>query len=275
MADRKDKQERHEALRVLKKATDYSTWIFEMGLHLEECDPQQMVMPDLHEELEEDEEPDQLEPMKDVTHVTRCGLITKSECAVWFANQIFWLVITLVVIYFILSRIALPRIAAVLADRSGTITNDIAAAEELKQKAAEAEAAYEQALKDARAEAGRIAAEAKAEVQAEVDVALQKADAEIAARTSESEAKINEIRDGAAVAVRDVAKDTAKAVAAALGVDADGAALDAAVRTLPSGGAARVTLFTDGLSTGDPLGEGGTGAAGTSVVVWTGTSRPR
>ncbi|MEM6568075.1 MAG: VWA domain-containing protein [Planctomycetota bacterium] len=33
-----------------------------------------------------------------------------------------------------------------------------------------------------------------------------------------------------------------------------GAALDAAVRTLPSGGAARVTLFTDGLSTGDPLG---------------------
>ena len=150
-------------------------------------------------------------------------------CADWFANQIFWLVITLVVIYFILSRIALPRIAAVLAERSGTITNDIAAAEELKQKAAEAEAAYEQALKDARAEAGRSAAEAKAEVQAEVDVALQKADAEIAARTSESEAKINEIRDGAAVAVRDVAKDTAKAVAAALGVDADGAALDAAV----------------------------------------------
>ena len=62
-------------------------------------------------------------------------------CADWFANQIFWLVITLVVIYFILSRIALPRIAAVLAERSGTITNDIAAAEELKQKAAEAEAA--------------------------------------------------------------------------------------------------------------------------------------
>ncbi|MEO0945240.1 MAG: F0F1 ATP synthase subunit B', partial [Pseudomonadota bacterium] len=76
-----------------------------------------------------------------------------------FANQIFWLVVTLVVIYLVLSKIALPRIASVLAERQGTITNDIAAAEELKQKAAEAEEAYEKALSDARAEAGRIAAE--------------------------------------------------------------------------------------------------------------------
>lgn len=146
-----------------------------------------------------------------------------------FPNQIFWLLVTLVVIYFVLSRIALPRIAAVLAERQGTITNDIAAAEELKQKAAEAEAAYEKALADARAEASRIAGEAKAEVQAEVDVAMQKADAEIAARIAESEAKIAEIRDGAAAAVRDVAKDTAKAVVAALGIDADAGAIDAEV----------------------------------------------
>ena len=36
-----------------------------------------------------------------------------------FSNQIFWLVVTLVVIYFILSRIALPRIGGALADRAG------------------------------------------------------------------------------------------------------------------------------------------------------------
>ena len=51
-------------------------------------------------------------------------------CFDWFPNQIFWLVVTLVVIYLILSRVALPRIASVLAERQGTITNDIAAAEE-------------------------------------------------------------------------------------------------------------------------------------------------
>ena len=43
-------------------------------------------------------------------------------------NQIFWLLVTLVVIYFVLSKIALPRIGAVLADRKSTITNDLAAA---------------------------------------------------------------------------------------------------------------------------------------------------
>ena len=86
-----------------------------------------------------------------------------------YANQIFWLVVTLVVIYFILSRIALPRIAAVLAERQGTITNDLAAAEDLKAKAVEAETAYNQALADARAEAQRIAAETRAAIQADLD----------------------------------------------------------------------------------------------------------
>ena len=64
----------------------------------------------------------------------------------FWGNQVVWLLITLVVIYFVLSRIALPRIAAVLAERQGTITNDIAAAEELKAKAVEAEEAYNKAL---------------------------------------------------------------------------------------------------------------------------------
>ena len=68
-----------------------------------------------------------------------------------FPNQIFWLVVTLVVIYLVLSKVALPRIASVLAERQGTITNDIAAAEDLKAKAAEAEEAYNKAIADARA----------------------------------------------------------------------------------------------------------------------------
>ncbi|MCF2904862.1 F0F1 ATP synthase subunit B' [Octadecabacter sp. CECT 8868] len=146
-----------------------------------------------------------------------------------FPNQIFWLVVTLIVIYFILSRVALPRIGAVLAERQGTITNDIAAAEELKQRAQEAEAAYEKALVDARAEAGKIVDTAKADIQAELDVQLAKADAEIAAQTAESEKAIAEIQAGAADAVKAVAKDTAKEIVAAMGGKADAKAITAAV----------------------------------------------
>ena len=146
-----------------------------------------------------------------------------------FPNQIFWLCIALVVLYLILSRVALPRIAAVLAERQGTITNDIAAAEELKQAARDAEAAYEKALSDARAEANRIADETKAEMQKEVEAAMAEADVEIAKRTEASEARIAEIRDGAAAAVAEVARDTAKAVVAALGIDVSEQAVEAAV----------------------------------------------
>lgn len=144
-------------------------------------------------------------------------------------NQIFWLLVTLVVIYFVLSRIALPRIAAVLADRKSTITNDLAAAEELKQKAVAAEKAYNDALANARTEAAKIVAQAKAEIQKDLDAATAKADAQIAAKAAESEKSIAEIRDGAAAAVSEVAKDVAAALVAALGGGADAKTVTAAV----------------------------------------------
>ena len=146
-----------------------------------------------------------------------------------FGNQIFWLLVALVVIYFVLSRVALPRIAAILAERQGTITNDIAAAEDLKAKAQAAEAAYDKALADARAEAQRISGETKAAIQADLDVAIQKADAEIAAKAAESEAAIAEIRAGAQEAIKEVAKDTAKEIVAAMGGSADAKSVTAAV----------------------------------------------
>ena len=146
-----------------------------------------------------------------------------------WGNQIFWLVITLVVIYLILSRVALPRIASVLAERQGTITNDIAAAEDLKAKAQDAEAAYDKALIDARAEAGRIVAETKAGIQADLDKAIATADTKIATKTADGEKVIAEIRAGALDNVKVVAKDTAKEIVAAMGGKADAKSITAAV----------------------------------------------
>jgi F-type H+-transporting ATPase subunit b len=143
-----------------------------------------------------------------------------------FPNQIFWLV----VIYFIMNRIALPRIASVLADRQDTIQRDLEKAEELKEKAVAAEEAYNKALADARVEASKIVAETKADIQKELDKATAKADAEIAAKTAEGEVKINEIRDNATKAVKVVASDTAAAlVKAVMPAAADAKAIKAAV----------------------------------------------
>lgn len=146
-----------------------------------------------------------------------------------WGNQIFWLLVTLVVIYFVLSRIALPRIASVLEDRQNTILKDITTAEDLKRRAVEAEKAYDAALVQARTEAGRIAAQARTAIQADLDAAIAKADAEIAERTAEGEAAIAAIRRSASDSVAAVATDTAEALVAALGGKTDAATVAAAV----------------------------------------------
>lgn len=146
-----------------------------------------------------------------------------------YGNQIFWLLVTLVVIYFILSRIALPRIAAVLAERQGTITNDLAAAEDLKAKAVAAEDAYNKALAEARGEAQRIAADARAAIQADLDEAIAKADADISAKSAEAGKALAEIKAGALDAVKVVAADTAAELVSALGGKADAKAIAASV----------------------------------------------
>ena len=152
-----------------------------------------------------------------------------------FSNQIFWLVVTLVVIYFILSRFALPRIGGALAERAETITNDLAEAEDLKQRALEAEQAYEKALAEARAEAQQINIAMRAEIQAQLDIELAKADAEISARTAEAATALAEIRDSSVNSVKDVAKATAKEIVAAMGGKADVKTVTAAVTSRMKG----------------------------------------
>jgi F-type H+-transporting ATPase subunit b len=152
-----------------------------------------------------------------------------------WGNQIFWLVLALIAIYLILSRVALPRIGAVLAERSGTITNDIAAAEDLKAKAVAAEEAYNKALVDARAEAAVIVAKAKDDIKADLDVAIAKADTVIAAKAAESAKAIDEIRAASAENVKIVAKDTAKEIITAMGGKADAKTVTAAITAAMKG----------------------------------------
>ena len=110
-------------------------------------------------------------------------------------------------------------------------TNEAIAAEDLKARAADAEAAYDKALADARSEAQRIAGEARADIQADLDAAIAQADADIAERTAESEKAIADIRAGALEAVNTVARDTASELVAALGGTPDADAIGAAVDT--------------------------------------------
>jgi F-type H+-transporting ATPase subunit b len=147
-----------------------------------------------------------------------------------FPNLIFWLVIALVALYLILTRVALPRIGTVLAERNDVISNDLEQAALLKRRAEEAEAAYNAALAQARDEAHKIAAETKAVIGKDLATLMAKANAEIAAKSAESEKRIGEIRDSAARSVEEVARSVSlDIVESFLPGAGDAAALDAAV----------------------------------------------
>lgn len=147
----------------------------------------------------------------------------------FFGNQIFWLLVALVAIYMMLTRLALPRLSGTLAMRQGTMQTDLAAAAALRDQARDAQAGYDKALAEARAEANRIGAETRAQIQAELDEELARADARIEAKSAESAAALRQIESEAGQSVEQVARDVASAVLEALGGRPDPAALDAAV----------------------------------------------
>ena len=53
-----------------------------------------------------------------------------------YPTQIFWLVVTFVILYLIMSKVALPRIAEVLEERQERIADDIETAERLRAEVA-------------------------------------------------------------------------------------------------------------------------------------------
>jgi F-type H+-transporting ATPase subunit b len=149
--------------------------------------------------------------------------------SIW-PNLIFWLIVSIVLLYLILSRVALPRLHAVLSERHDAISNDLEMAALLRRRAQEAERAYERALAEAREEANRIAEATRADMQAELRALMAKADAEIAAKSAESEKRIGEIRANAADSIGEVARDLGQAIIQALTPQlADQAAVDGAV----------------------------------------------
>lgn len=75
----------------------------------------------------------------------------------------------------------------------------------------------------------RLVAANRADIQAELDKAIAKADAEIAARTAESEKRLAEIRESAAADASTVARDVTAELVRSFGGSVDQAAVDQAV----------------------------------------------
>ncbi|MCB1485079.1 MAG: F0F1 ATP synthase subunit B [Hyphomicrobiaceae bacterium] len=133
-----------------------------------------------------------------------------------FAPQIFWLVLTFAVLYFVLSKVALPRIGEVLEERADRITRDLEAAQRLKDDTDKALADYEKALADARAKASTIAKDTRDQLAAETESKKASVEKTLAGKLQDAEQRIAATKTKALSAVNDIAADTAGAVVSKL-----------------------------------------------------------
>jgi F-type H+-transporting ATPase subunit b len=129
-----------------------------------------------------------------------------------FASQLFWLVLTFVVLYLSMSRVALPRIGSILEERRRRIEGDLAEAQRLKDVSDAAITAYEKALADARGRAQVLANEARQKASAAGEIRRKDIAAKLNARIADAEKSIAATRAAAMTNVRDIASDVAGAI---------------------------------------------------------------
>lgn len=133
-------------------------------------------------------------------------------CTDTFASQIFWLVITFVFLYVMMSRVTLPKIGRVIEERRDRIADDLGKADDLRKQSETAIEDYEQALSDARAKAHVLAQETRDKLAAEADERRAALEAELEKKLEAAATRIAETKQDALSSIKDVAIDTAAAV---------------------------------------------------------------
>ncbi len=149
-----------------------------------------------------------------------------------YASQLFWLAVMFVALYWIVSKIAVPRIGEVLEQRARVIQDDLDRATQLKAETDAAIAAYEKAMNEARAQAFDHMRAIQADMKAVADKRTADVTAAVAKQISEAEARIASAKQAALDSIKGVAAETARDVVAKLaGLSPDAGSVDAAVAT--------------------------------------------
>jgi F-type H+-transporting ATPase subunit b len=147
-----------------------------------------------------------------------------------FPSQLVSLVVFFVALYIIVSRVALPRVGAVLDARHNKIEGDLAEAQKLKDESEAALKAYESELANARSRAQAIGAETREKQNAASEAERKSLEDKLAAKLADAEKSIAATRTTAMSNVRGIAADAASAIVQRLtGSSPDGKAVEAAV----------------------------------------------
>lgn len=156
------------------------------------------------------------------------GVFPAFELWHW-SGQIFWLLVTFTVLYFILSRFFLKKLSGSLERRSDAIVGALDEAHRLNEQAEDARQALELRLSEARVKARETGQEAHDKVRAEVAAATEAAEARMNSQLAEAEDRIAEMRVSAMTEVRGIARSAADGIVSKLGASMSAKDLDKAL----------------------------------------------
>jgi F-type H+-transporting ATPase subunit b len=147
-----------------------------------------------------------------------------------FPSQLFWLAVTFVVLYILMSRIGLPRLTAAIEARQQQREGDLARATRLKSEAEAANVAFQRTMADARAQAQAAIKETTDQLAAEAAERQRTLAAALAQQIDDAERRIAETKQQALAEVRGIAVDVGRSVVEKLtGSEPDQGHLTAAV----------------------------------------------
>jgi F-type H+-transporting ATPase subunit b len=147
-----------------------------------------------------------------------------------FPTQIFWLVVAFVILYWLMAKVALPRIDRIIEERRNRIEADLEKATQMKTEAEAVIVTYEKALAEARAQAQATVKETSDRLAAQAAERQRQANETLGRQVADAERRIAEAKDAALANVRSVSVDVARAAVSRLvGADIDEARADAAV----------------------------------------------
>lgn len=150
-----------------------------------------------------------------------------------FAPQLIWLAISFVLLYVLMAKVALPRVADVLDERTKRIEGNLEKAETLKREAQSAREAYETAIAESRAKASMLTSQAADRAAKEAAERQHALAATLAEQGREVEQKIAAARAKALESTHTIAAEVAReAVRKLLGRDVDASAAEAAVKSV-------------------------------------------
>ena len=139
-----------------------------------------------------------------------------SQIAATYASQIFWLLITFGLLYFVVGRGMVTKIVATVDARESRIAGDLAAAEAARLQADKTEEAWRVEMEAARTAAAADTNAAKIQATQSAELQVKAADAELAERLGHHDLAIANAKAEALANLETVAAEVAQQLVAKL-----------------------------------------------------------